>query len=622
MKIVGIKVENYKSFLETEWIEFGSGFNAIIGKNNVGKTALLEAISTKITPKPHISRKTKPVSHRILNPTSIVHIIFEFSGAEIIDGLVRDQRQTGQTQYFPFPITRNDQQIKDFINHFHLQASIKIEAIFRSGADTKEAFFQQFVPMDDRVLVGNGRLHPTDNLLEFLGTGGNDKNFSHNSLIYISNVMRNRIYSFKAERLNIGIAPNQAVEELEPNANNLPSVLHTLQLNYKYRFERYLEAVRLVFPDIQQISVPQVTTNTSQVEIKVWEIDPFDDRGDLAMPLSECGTGISQVLAMLHVVLNSDVPRVIVIDEPQSFLHPGAIRTLFDIFRLKTFGGRPVPEHQYIISTHSPVAITAANPSTIFLVTKEGAESKVEPIDINETNQVRLYLQEIGASLSDVFGAEQILWVEGKTEEQCFPLILIGICQRQLFGTAIVGLLHTGDFRNKKDRRLALQVYERLSKARGILPPAIGFMFDKEELDADDMREFEKIGEQFNAPVYFSSRRMYENYLLNSAAICSALTSFGLGVTVESVEEWIEQNRWSTKYIRIPKSERSLESWLKHVDGAELLKSLFRQFSESTYEYDKVVHGIQLTEWLIENCPEDLRDVADMLIKALKLDKD
>lgn len=619
MKIVGIKVENYKSFLETEWIEFGSGFNAIIGKNNVGKTGLLEAISTRTSTKPHLSPKTMPSRHSIPKPTSTIQAIFEFTGAEIIDGLVREKKQLGQTQYLLFPQEWTEQAIKDYINHFHLEKSVKIETTFHDGAEAQLAYLQQFMPMNDPVKIGHGRLHPTDKLLEYLTYSNHPKNFEFHLLMHVINLMRNRIYSFKAERLNIDIASNEPAETLAPDTRNLPSVLSTLQLRTPKRFERYVEAVKTVFPSITQITVPQV--NSAQVGIKVWEIDPADDRDDLAMPLSECGSGISQVLAMLYVVLNSDDPRIIIIDEPQSFLHPGAIRKLFDIFRLKEFGGRPLPEHQYIISTHSPVAITAANPSTIFLVIKEGAESKVEPIDINETNQVRSYLRDIGASLSDVFGAEQILWVEGKTEEQCFPLILTGICQRQLFGTAIVGLIHTGDFSKKKDRKLALQVYERLSKARGIMPPAIGFIFDKEELDADGMREFEKVGEQFNVPVYFSSRRMYENYLLNSAAICSVLTSFGLRVTVESVEEWIEENRWSTKYIRIPKSNRSLEAWLKHVDGAELLKPLFRQFSENTYEYDKVVHGIQLTEWLIENSPEDLLEVADLLIKALKLDK-
>ena len=43
MRISSFKIKNYKSFLEPEKITFDKGFNLIIGQNNVGKTALLEA---------------------------------------------------------------------------------------------------------------------------------------------------------------------------------------------------------------------------------------------------------------------------------------------------------------------------------------------------------------------------------------------------------------------------------------------------------------------------------------------------------------------------------------------------------------------------------------------------
>lgn len=48
----------------------------------------------------------------------------------------------------------------------------------------------------------------------------------------------------------------------------------------------------------------------------------------------------------------------IVIDEPQSYLHPGAAKKLIEI--LQEF-----PQHQYFIATHSAEIIAAANPSTI-----------------------------------------------------------------------------------------------------------------------------------------------------------------------------------------------------------------------------------------------------------------
>lgn len=51
------------------------------------------------------------------------------------------------------------------------------------------------------------------------------------------------------------------------------------------------------------------------------------------MRLAESDTGIGQVLAILYVVIMAKYNQVIIIDEPQSFLHPGAVRKLIEILK-------------------------------------------------------------------------------------------------------------------------------------------------------------------------------------------------------------------------------------------------------------------------------------------------
>src|SRR5207248_195727 len=106
----------------------------------------------------------------------------------------------------------------------------------------------------------------------------------------------------------------------------------------------------------------------------VWNHDPSTQRIDLAVPLNECGTGLGQVLAILYVVLTSDLPQTIIIDEPQTFLHPGAARALVEI--LKDFS-----HHQFIIATHSPTIVSVARPANLILVQNEGGEAVLRPID-------------------------------------------------------------------------------------------------------------------------------------------------------------------------------------------------------------------------------------------------
>jgi predicted ATPase len=117
--------------------------------------------------------------------------------------------------------------------------------------------------------------------------------------------------------------------ELANNASNLATVLHYLDNDKPYDFEQFKRLVHEVFPHIKQIRVPPIDTPT--VRIYIGTVEPEKRHEDLDIPLAAKSTGIGQVLAMLYVVFTAEFPRIIVIDEPQSFLHPGAIYRLFNI---------------------------------------------------------------------------------------------------------------------------------------------------------------------------------------------------------------------------------------------------------------------------------------------------
>jgi hypothetical protein len=305
-----------------------------------------------------------------------------------------------------------------------------------------------------------------------------------------------------------------------------------------------------------------------------------------------------------------------IIDEPQSFLHPGAVRKLIEI--LKHYERA---RHQYVITTHSPTVITAAEPDTLLAVRKEVAESIVEQIDASETRNQDLLLREVGARLSDVFGADDIMWVEGPTEEACYPLILERVAGRQLLGTKILGVVQTGDFESKHSDTI-LEIYRRLSEGRGLLPPAIGFIFDREDRDKEARKDLER---RSDGKVVFTKRRMYENYLLNPcaiAAVASEIEGFSEAgdIEPEDITRWFEQHSWDRRYFdqKVEENSQSEETWLSDVHGAKVLDDMFQELSEARVLYDKVVHGTSLTRWLCDNAPDDLRELASLIEDRLE----
>src|SRR5713101_1093139 len=84
MYIAKIQIKNYKSFLSSQEFHLTPGFNVVVGQNNAGKTALVEALSLHFDSKHHISMKTSPSPGVLLHDsvTSSVQIAFQLAEGE------------------------------------------------------------------------------------------------------------------------------------------------------------------------------------------------------------------------------------------------------------------------------------------------------------------------------------------------------------------------------------------------------------------------------------------------------------------------------------------------------------------------------------------------------------
>ncbi|WP_337967148.1 AAA family ATPase [uncultured Flavobacterium sp.] len=609
MYITKFNLQNYKSFYSTNDVELNAGINIITGQNNAGKTALLQALSLDFRGNPHKSSKTIQTIQSTFSQKSTLNIELSVSKKEIKIFFLNHNIPGGQ--FFMNQLKNGDINLFDLNNDRFFDSYFdndinKILCVIENGQLKSSAFHLESTVKSN---FSNAFHHDISKQIKFTLETSSQNDFS----IHIVNKLIARFYCFKAERLNIGKSNFGINNILNSDASNLPEVLNILQGD-KIRFERYNSYVRKIFPQIYQISIRPFNDQSNRVEIVVWNENPELERSDLVVPLSECGTGIGQVLAILYVILTSDIPKVIIIDEPNSFLHPGAAKKLIEILKEHS-------QHQFIISTHSPATIAASNPQTIHIVKYKNAESKIETVDLQETNNQQNYLAEIGAKLSDVFGADSILWVEGKTEEICFPKIIEKINGISLMGNVVLSVINTGDFNQKKNADLIFKTYEKLSTGKGLLPPAIGFFFDSEKLTKT---EKEDLARKSKNSVVFTKRKMFENYLLNIDAIFDVLNAIpeisSLKITLGVINNWIEENKWEKKFINqsyISKGKNET-NWLDNVDGAEFLKVLFSAITNNTVTFDKIKHSVLLCEWIIKNSFDDLKDIEETLSGFLK----
>jgi hypothetical protein len=322
--------------------------------------------------------------------------------------------------------------------------------------------------------------------LTFKASGGSTIGVDNSEFgLTIAGHFQSKVYRFSAERFNIGSCPHGNNAVLRPDAGNLPEVLEILQANTD-RFAQFNALLKAILPQVHHVSVRPSPQRSQDVEIIVWNTKKESQRIDLALPLSECGTGIGQVMAILYVMLHPETAETIIIDEPQSFLHPGAARKLVEVLKVHS-------KQQIIIATHSPTIISAAEPETITVAVQKSAETQLEQLDAKDSRTLEICLAEIGSRLADVFGADNVLWVEGATEALSFPIILKRIAKKSLMGTAIVGVRQVGDLEGRDAKRV-LEIYNSLSTAASLMPPAVGFLLDRECRTSEQQQDLNRLG--------------------------------------------------------------------------------------------------------------------------------
>jgi predicted ATPase len=618
MRLSSFAIHNYKSFKDSPRINFSSGFNVVVGQNNVGKSALLEALSLKFLLKPHKSLLTAPSSGTRLYQNSWAEVMFTLTGEELRHILLNNFDE------FTLPLPKREQYrdgqsgLNLLLDELFGQDEISFDLRMDTDKSPQEAkwmtagypslvnVYESEVGSENGRPYMNVHVSPGEPRFNFINksNGRDEGDFG----LGIASVIRSRVYSFHAQRLINGVSAFGANRTLAPNAANLPEVLSVLQGRDPALFDEFNTLVRQVFRSIYRVSI--INQNQNSLEIVLWMEDPRNHREDLTISLSESGTGVGQVLAILYVALTSQFSTTILIDEPNSFLHPSAARKLIEILQ-KNFS-----QHQYIVTTHSPEIIRAANAGTLTLIKWEKPQSVIEQLNAKEVRDAQKCLTEVGARLSDVFGADEILWVEGQTEEECFRLILNQLGKLPVLGLSVVAVRNTGDFESKRGYALIWEIYERLSRSNALLPQGVAFIFDREGRTEKDMEDLKR---RSDGRVRFLPRRMYENYLIWPEALHAVMADLETfrenPIAMEKIIEWLTDNGGKPEYI--PGGHTLLDlgdpDWLTKVDAAKLLQKLFEALSGSKEEYRKTVHSVQLTEWLIENKPSALAEILEFL---------
>lgn len=122
--------------------------------------------------------------------------------------------------------------------------------------------------------------------------------------------------------------------------------------------------------------------------------------------------------------IESEKPKMLLVEEPESFLHPPAVRlareALYKIAELDNW--------QVMITTHSPIFIDVSKPhTTIIRVEKNEGATKIfstEKAQFSDKERERLQMiRNCHPTINEFFFANKVILVEGDTEQVTFSQV-------------------------------------------------------------------------------------------------------------------------------------------------------------------------------------------------------
>ncbi|QID16566.1 AAA family ATPase [Nitrogeniibacter mangrovi] len=601
MYVNSIEMENYKCFLKPQEILLAPGFNLFVGANNSGKTTALEALDLDSTiSSPHRSVANLPEYGASPSPHSRLKLSLTTT--------LNEYRGISTTNIqIPIP----NEILKNISSHGNVAARQLYDGICESpeivifieihGGNIRTAYktchgFSKIVNSksnNDTICSIYMDFNPSDGTLQnaqVANSGGIERH-----LASIREKYRSRIYRFSAQRLPADTSSTAGDPVLQRNAGNLPYCINHLHSNDAEGHRILCNWVHRIFPSVKWIQAPPIPGNQA-FQLQCLPEAPSKRRHDLAVSLDKMGSGIGNVIAILYVVLTSRFPQVIAIDEPNSFLHPKALRELLGIL------SQEGKQHQYILTAHSPDVLTAVSPATITMFSLNETYSVTKQVSGKDLPSLRTDLAHLGIRMTDLHGQDRVLWVEGQTEEIVIPVLLRHFCPEVAAGTAVLRVEHTGAFEKKGlSPTEVAKIYQRLTASSALVPPMVAILLDKENRKSSECK---KICQESSGAIHFLERKMLENYVLHPDAISAVLTELGEPIASDTVRAELDSYSYEN---------------LASANGSEVLSNIFSKLSEARLEFRKTRDTPSLIDWLLANQPSALVDLEDFLRRLFGL---
>lgn len=431
-----IIIRNFKS-IPNETFEL-SDFTPLVGYNNAGKSNILEAIKWLL-------RKTSLSDTDFNDITQPVEMEGEISG---ITTVILGQLPTNQ-QASISPFLISDSLFIKRIQPTPNAGVANIRLLVKDPANigTPNEWKANPTGLDQAIQV----LFPDPIHIGAMENSEEDVSKSKNTTT-IGKLLAEIIGPIQASySTQVQTALDGIKELLDADGTSRASELNSFDTAVNSKVESFFPGVSIKV----HVPTPELKEVFSKGTIKV-----FENLNPSGKDVSALGHGAQRSIQMALVRHLADIKRatggttsntILLIDEPELYLHPQAIEVLRDA--LKTLSNQG---YQVIFSTHSPFMITSKDVENTILIRKN------DTIGTHKRNSLKTAIATVASAhpsqlaiifslsnSSNILFAEKVILAEGKTENRLLPKIIQKVTGQSLglHKTALVPIDGSGSTR-------------------------------------------------------------------------------------------------------------------------------------------------------------------------------
>lgn len=399
MKLSSISITNYRSITTAKCISL-SNYSVILGKNNEGKTNVLNAINLGMTTLQSKARKLRMSSYR--NYIERRETLYNYKRDYPVS--LQDDERAAPTKII-LAFSLSELEVANFRKQIGIlnNGKLSVELVFSRNTEENLNNTYKVRVLEKKGKGADSYKDKIDNIIEFIS----------------ANVLFQYIPAVRTENQSMSILNNLVNDELEnindEEYNKALDVVRNKQNELINKLsEEISKHIKIFLPNIINTNIQ---LNEESHRYYRTGISFFVNDGTITN-LSYKGEGIKSLitLALLDNSINKDVTRIVAIEEPESHLHPEAVHQIHNVIQ------SIAENNQVIITTHNGIFVNRMDISSNIIV-NNGIGCKAK--NINEIREL------LGIQLSDnLVASDVIVIVEGSDDVISFKSIFSKISPR------------------------------------------------------------------------------------------------------------------------------------------------------------------------------------------------